>query len=154
MAASFNLKPVKFYAGYEHIKYANPEHPYSATAGFVGIGGIFFPGADLTQNAYTHNKNFEAYWVGARWSVTPQFDLTGAYYGYWQDSYAAVSCSNASAATCSGALMDASMVADYHFTKRFDTYGGVGWSEVKNGMAAGYLYRNEITTMVGFRFNF
>ncbi len=58
------------------------------------------------------------------------------------------------AASCAGTLDDASLVGDYHWTKRFDTYLGFNWSEVKNGLANGYLFRNDQTYMTGVRFNF
>ncbi len=35
---------------------------------------------------------------------------------------------NASATSCAGEMADISLVADYHFTKRFDAYAGVNWS--------------------------
>ena len=42
------------------------------------------------------------------------------------------SCSDASAATCSGTLSAASAVIDYKMTKRFDIYFGPFWNEVKD----------------------
>jgi predicted porin len=93
-------------------------------------------------------------WVGARYSMTPSFDLTAAYYQYNQKSNAANGCTNASAGTCAGELHDASLVADYHFTKRFDGYAGVNYSLVQNGLANGFLFTNDWTPMIGIRFNF
>jgi predicted porin len=158
---SLNLKPVKLYAGWERIKYANPHSPLSG--GTIDIGGyqlgasngvITDIGNIVNNDAYAINKIFQIGWVGARWSVTPQFDLTAAYYGYWQKSYNANGCTTIAAASCAGTLDDISLVADYHWTKRFDTYLGFNWSEVKNGLAAGYLFRNDQTYMTGVRFNF
>jgi hypothetical protein len=63
------------------------------------------------------------------------YDLTAAYYQYNQKSNAANGCTNAGAGTCAGELHDASLVADYHFTKRFDGYAGVNCSLVQNGLA-------------------
>ncbi len=100
---SLNLKPVKLYAGWEHIKYANPHSPLPG--GTIDIGGyqlgasngvITDIGNIVNNNAYGINKIFQIGWVGARWSVTPQFDLTAAYYGYWQSSFNANGCTNAS----------------------------------------------------------
>jgi predicted porin len=151
--SSYNMKdifPIKFYAGWERIKYNNPDHPLPP--GTQDIGGYVL---SVTNNAaYNIQKIFQISWAGARWSVTPKFDLTAAYYQYNQKSYAANGCTNASAATCAGELHDWSLVADYHFTKRFDAYAGFQYSLVQNGLANGYLYDNDRTTMVGFRFNF
>jgi predicted porin len=150
LAASLNLKPVKLYAGWEKIKYSNPEHPLPA--GFVGINGIVF--SVVNNAAYNREKHFQAGWLGARWSVTPKFDLTGAMYGYWQTSYNANGCDNYSATNCAGTLVDGSVVGDYHFTKRFDAYLGMNYSYVTDGLASGYLFTHDTTYMTGVRFNF
>jgi predicted porin len=150
---SYNAKdyfPVKFYAGWERIKYNNPSHP--VPAGSIDIGGYVL--GVTTNNGFNIQKIFTVSWVGARWSVTPDLDLTAAGYGYNQKSFAANGCTNASATSCAGELADISLVADWHFTKRFDTYAGVNWSRVQNGLASGYLFTSEYSPMVGVRFNF
>jgi len=43
---------------------------------------------------------------------------------------------------------------DYHFTKRFDSYAGVMWSNVSHGLAAGYLNTTMIDPTIGVRFSF
>jgi predicted porin len=150
---SYNAKdyfPIKFYAGWERVKYANPKHP--DLAGTVGLGGYVL---SVTNNtAFTINRIMQYSWVGARWSVMPQFDLTLAYYQYNQKSNAANGCSNASAGTCAGELHDGSLVADYHWTKRFDSYLGVNYSLVQDGLASGFLFKNEFSPALGVRFNF
>jgi predicted porin len=150
---SYNAKdyfPVKFYAGWERIKYNNPSHPIPP--GSIDIGGYVL--GVTTNNGFNIQKVFTISWVGARWSVTPNLDLTAAGYGYNQKSFAANGCTNASATSCAGELADISLVADWHFTKRFDTYAGVNWSRVQNGLASGYLFTSEYSPMVGVRFNF
>ena len=150
---SYNAKdyfPVKFYAGWERIKYNNPSHP--DPVGTIDLGGYVL--GVVNNAAYDHQKIFQISWVGARWSITPQLDLTAAGYGYNQKSYNANGCTNASAATCAGELADISLVGDWHFTKRFDTYAGVNWSRVQNGLANGYLYTSEYSPMIGVRYNF
>jgi predicted porin len=150
---SYNAKdyfPVKFYAGWERIKYNNPSHP--DPVGTIDIGGYVL--GVVNNAAYDHQKIFQISWIGARWSVTPNLDLTAAGYGYNQKSYNANGCTNISAATCAGELADISLVGDWHFTKRFDTYAGVNWSRVQNGLANGYLQTSEYSPMIGVRFNF
>jgi predicted porin len=163
LQTSYNMKefiPVKLYAGWERIKYNNPSHPIPAGSQDIGgyLLGIVNNSAYWAVNAAgvqtLREKILQIGWGGARWSVTPDFDLTGAYYGYWQKSFNGNGCTNASAASCAGTLADISLVADYHFTKRFDAYGGLNWSEVKDGLANGYIFRNNTTTMVGVRYNF
>jgi predicted porin len=153
LQTSYNAKdyfPIKFYAGWERIKYNNPSHP--DPVGTIDIGGYIL--GVVNNTAYGIQKILQISWVGARWSITPDFDLTAAGYGYNQKSYAASGCRNASAATCAGELADLSLVGDWHFTKRFDAYAGVNWSRVQNGLSEGYLFTSEYNPMVGVRFNF
>jgi predicted porin len=150
---SYNMKeyfPIKFYAGWERVKYANPKH--TDPAGTVGLGGYVF--SIVNNTAFTINRILQYSWFGARWSATPQFDLTAAYYQYNQKSNAANGCSDTSAGTCAGELHDASLVADYHWTGRFDTYAGVNYSLVQDGLASGFLFKNEFSPAIGVRFNF
>jgi predicted porin len=150
---SYNAKqyfPIKFYTGWERIKYNNPSHP--DPVGTIDIGGYVL--GVVNNTAFNIQKIFQVSWVGARWSVTPDFDLTAAGYGYNQKSFNAKGCRNASATSCAGELADISLVADWHFTKRFDTYAGVNWSRVQNGLASGFLFTSEYSPMVGVRFNF
>jgi hypothetical protein len=86
--------------------------------------------------------------------MTKKFDMTVAYYHFKQDNYNAKPCSNTSAATCAGLFHDASFVADYRWTRRFDTYAGVNYSDAADGLAAGFLYHNDWAPMLGARFNF
>jgi predicted porin len=148
--ANYTWQPVKIYAGYEHMKYANPKDPLPV--GTVTIGGYVM--SVVNNTAFNINKVLEYSWVGVRWSVTKKFDLTTAYYHFKQNSYAANHCSDTSATTCSGLFHDASMVADYRWTRRFDTYAGVNYSAASDGLASGFLYKNDWAPMIGGRFNF
>jgi predicted porin len=153
LLASFNAKeyfPIKFYAGWERVKYNNPQH--ALPAGSIGLGGYVL--SVVNNTAFNIQRILQYSWAGARWSLTPAFDLTAAYYVYNQKSNAANGCTDASAGTCAGELQDASVVADYHFTKRFDGYAGVNYSTVKDGLASGFLFKNDWTPMLGIRFNF
>jgi predicted porin len=108
----------------------------------------------VNNTAFNIQKILQISWAGLRWSVTPDFDLTGAFYGYNQKSFAANGCTNASAASCAGTMADVSLVADYHFTKRFDAYAGANYSKVQDGLANGFLFTSEYSPMIGVRFNF
>jgi predicted porin len=151
--ASYNMKeifPIKFYAGWERIKFNNPEH--AIPAGTQDIGGYII---SIPNNAgFNIQKILQISWAGARYTPIPQLDISAAYYMYNQKSFAANGCSNASAAACAGELHDTSLVADYHWSKRFDTYAGVNYSIVQNGLANGYLFTSDWTPMIGVRFNF
>lgn len=143
----------KFFAGYEHIKFANPSTPLQA--GFDDIGGYKL--AFVNNTAFDNNKILQVYWAGIRLSVGPNFELIGAYYGYHQNSFATGShagCTDASSSGCSGTENVVSISGDYQFTKRFDVYAGAMYSSVQNGLASGFLSTNNVNPTLGLRFRF
>ena len=148
------LAPVKLFAGYEHISFANPSSPLPV--GFDDLGGYKL--AVVNNAAFPNDKVLQVFWAGVKYAVTPSVELTGAYYGYKQNSYgsgANAGCSTAVAGTCSGTLDDISFDAVWRLSKRFDTYAGVMYTGVHNGLANGYLFHTtDITTTAGVRFKF
>jgi predicted porin len=164
--ALYNLGTITFYAGYEHVKFANPTNPYSP--GQTIIGGYVL--AYVNNTAYDDNKILEVFWAGAKWTVLPQLDLIVDYNGYHQDSYATgknAGCTTAVAGQCSGTENAVSLLADYRFSKRFDGYIGTFWSEVQDGLASGYELTDlnakgdstknsasTLTSTMGIRFKF
>jgi predicted porin len=151
--ALYKIDPLKFFAGYEHIKYANPATPLGA--GFNDIGGYVL--AFVTNNAYNNSKTVQVYWTGARYTVVPHLDLTVAYYGYRQNAYGTgtqAGCSTAAYSTCSGRFEAVSFDADYFFNKHFDAYIGAMYSAVHDGVASGYLNTTNINPTVGVRYKF
>jgi predicted porin len=155
VSALWNLSPVplKLYVGYEHITFDDPTDPLEP--GTIIIGGYVL--ATTKNNAYEFNeKTLQVFWGGLKWNLTPDLELTAAYYGYKQNSYGKTPCSDTSEATCSGNLNAASALIDYRLSKRFDVYFGPFWNEVQNGLANGYLpyAKNNIATTAGVRFKF
>lgn len=153
LMALYKIDPLKFFAGYEHIKYANPTTPLSA--GFNDIGGYVL--AYVTNNAYNNSKTVQVYWTGARYTVIPHLDLTVAYYGYRQNAYGTgkqAGCTTAAYSTCSGSFDAFSFDADYYFNKHFDAYVGAMYSGVHDGVASGYLNTTNINPTVGVRYKF
>jgi predicted porin len=149
--ASYSAGPAKLFAGYEHIHFENPSLPI--TAPFSGLGGYYF--SIVSNTAFPHAKVLELSWLGARYSFTPDWDLTGAWYHLDQNSFkAGASCDNTSSAQCSGTENVYSLMTDYRWTKRFDTYAGVAFSKVSDGLASGFLHTSTADPMVGFRFKF
>jgi predicted porin len=112
----------------------------------------------VTNNAaFANQKVLEVYWAGAKWGITPDLDMTAAYYGYSQNSYATganAGCSTKANGACSGSETGLSLVLDYKLSKRFDTYLGTFYSGVENGLANGYLFSTNIATTAGVRFRF
>jgi predicted porin len=153
LMASYKFDPLKFFAGYMHIKYANPSSPL--TAGFDNIGGYVL--AFVNNNAYSVAKTNNVYWTGVRYTVISNLELTAAYYGYQQNAYGTgtqTGCTNSAHSTCSGSLEAFSIDADYHFNKHFDAYLGAMYSGVHNGAASAYLYSTNINPTVGLRYKF
>ena len=150
IGASWTGGPWKVSGGYEHIIFSNPSLPVAP--GFAGLGGYWI---SFTNNtAFPHDKKFDVSWIGAKYNLTKDFDITGAYYHYNQDAFGAVSCSDNRAGNCSGEENVLSVRLDYRLTKRFDVYAGAAWSKVEDGLSAGFLNTSTTTVMTGFRFNF
>lgn len=153
LMGSYVFGPVKFLAGYEYIQYDNAKTPFPA--GTTIIGGYNL--AYVNNAAYPHPKILNVYWAGVRYTAMPGLDITGAFYGYHQNSYgtgANAHCDTAVAGTCSGYFEGFSLDADYAFTKRFDAYLGAMYTAVYNGVANGYIQRNNIDPTIGVRFKF
>jgi len=158
LLAKYVYGPVKFYGGYEHMQFANPQNPLAA-GNFI-VGGYSLGTVNNTN--FTTDKILQVSWGGVKYAVRPDLDLSVAYYHEEQNSFEggtpatlnAAHCANASLAQCSGQLDAVSFVADYRFAKRFDAYAGIMWSQVSNGLANGFLQRSSIDPTVGLRFQF
>ena len=154
----YNLGVVKFFAGYEHIKYANPDSPLNAGFNVAAYTIAFVNVQSGPKSTYFNDKTLQVFWAGIRYTVVPQLDLVGAYYGYKQNAYGTGSnagCSTSQSGTCSGTENVISFDADYRLTKRFDGFVGVMYSGVKDGLASGFDFsRTDITTTMGVRFKF
>jgi predicted porin len=152
--ALYNLDVVRFFAGYEHIRFENPSTPLAA--GFDDIGGYKL--AFINNTAFPHDKIQQVFWAGVKYKVVPDVELTAAYYGYKQNAYgtgAVAGCSSTIDATCSGSLDAISFDADWRLSKRFDAYAGVMYTGVHGGMANGYVFHtNDVNPTVGIRFSF
>jgi predicted porin len=153
--ASYKIAPVpvKLYAGYEHIQYANPVH--DVAAGTPGLGGYIL--AYVNNDAYPDDKKLDVYWAGVRYSVIPKLDITAAYYGYRQNAYGIgtqAGCSTNAHSACSGTFEAYSLDFDFRFTRRLDAYAGIMYSGVSDGLANGYLFTTNVNPTIGLRFVF
>ncbi len=153
LMALYKIDPLKFFAGYEYIKYANPTRPLSA--GFDDIGDYVL--AFVTNNAYNNSKTVNVYWTGVRYTVIPKLELTAAYYGYNQNAYGTgkqADCTTSAHSVCRGSFEAFSVDADYRFNQHFDSYLGAMYSGVHDGVASGYLHTTNINPTVGVRYKF
>ena len=146
--------PLSLYGGYQHITYMSPSIPLKP--GFDDIGGYVLGAVNNT--AYEKaDKILQVYWGGLRYNVIPHLTAAVAYYGEKQDAYTTgktAGCSTSISGSCAGTFSAASVSLVYHFSKRFDAYTGVMWSNVNGGLAAGYLNTSMIDPTIGLRFTF
>jgi len=154
MMGSFGLGKPTLFAGYEHIKFANPNSPLPPGSLTIGCYVIAVP----TNTAFTNEKILQVYWAGVKYAATADLDLMAAYYGYDQDSFATganAGCSDNRSGSCSGRESSFSLLADYRFAKRFDGYLGTFWTDVQDGLApVGFFNHSTLTTTAGIRFRF
>ena len=160
----YNMGWLKFFAGYEHIKYANPDTPLKAGFDVAAYKVAFVNSQSGPKSTYLYDKTLQVAWAGVRYTVLPELDLVGAWYGYKQNAYgtptANALCSSSTPhksepGTCGGTETVLSFDADYRLSKRFDAFAGVMYSGVKDGLAGGFPYSTtDITTTMGVRFKF
>jgi predicted porin len=156
----------KLFGGYEHIAYSNPTDPLRA--GTYTIGGYVLAYVNQQYNTLTNGHNNSSFpidkilqieWVGLKFTFTPSLDGTVAWYHLDQSAFADptgafAGCNDDRSAACSGKLDAVSFDLVYKMSKRLDAYGGAMWSEAKDGLANGFLYRTTIDPTIGFRYSF
>jgi predicted porin len=168
--ARYTVNRLKLYAGYEWMEFSPPSDPITV-GGFPDIAGSWIcagctniNATNITNVAYsasngTKDKILQIMWVGARYSVTDSLDLAVAYYHNAQTSYAAstaniLNCakSSESQSYCGGTTDVFSVLADWKFAAKWDTYIGMTYSAANGGLSSGYLARNDLGTTAGVRF--
>jgi predicted porin len=161
VAAKYTWDPFKFFGGYEHIRQTNPSEPLGV--GATAQGGYLLSGVE--DNNLDSPKIVQVAWTGVKYAYDSKTDITLSYYREWQNDFRVPStCSPAAGfrSSCSGYLNEGSLYADHHFTKRFDAYAGIAYSNVSGGLAIAiphgpgvpYYYNNNIAPTVGARFTF
>ena len=168
--------PLTLYAGYEYIQFANPSDP--VTTSFKDDGFLFnatnAAGSILSANGTTIANNafnaacgsgtgcsdriMQSMWTGAKYGITRDLDLIGAYYHYIQNTFVhGVACGMSVAAAnsrCQGYFDDWSVVLDWRFLPKWDAYIGTMYSAAYGGIANGDINRNNLATSAGVRFRF
>ncbi len=162
IAAKYTYEQFKFYAGWSHVIYHNPENN-------AGIGSDNDQGGYILSQVnnfnYPYAKILNTEWIGLRYAYDPKTELVLAYYHEGQNQFGSAAnikagnCNtkpsqNLYASYCSGTLDAVSGYVDYHFTKRFDAYAGMMVSNVAGGIANGYNYYTNWAPTAGVRFTF
>ena len=139
--------------GFEREEYTNPSNP-TVDAATTSIFNQTVSGT-VNVTAYPNQKNLNVYWVGAQQEYENGFSVLVGYYHVTQNAYgsgANAGCSSAAtSATCSGTQSYISLLGDYRFTKRTDTYAGFMSSKVSGGPANGYVDTSNRVLGVGLR---
>jgi predicted porin len=161
VAAKYTWDPFKFFAGYEHIRMNNPSEPLGV--GATAQGGYLLSGVE--DNNLDSTKIVQVYWTGVKYAYDSKTDITVSYYRETQNDFRIPStCSPAAGfrSSCSGYLNEVSLYTDHHFTKRFDAYAGIAYSNVSGGLAIAiphgpgvpYFFNNNLAPTVGARLTF
>jgi predicted porin len=159
--AKYTSDPFKFYAGYEYIWQNNPKNPLGV--GASDQGGYFMSGVE--DNNLDNEKLLNIWWTGAKYAYRSKTDFTVAWYQQRQNDFRSPPTCSVSAgfrSSCAGTLNFGSLYADYHFTKRFDSFAGVAYSCVSGGLAIAiphgpgvpYNSDNNLAPTIGSRFAF
>ena len=153
VGAKYIIGPWKFFGGYEHISFANPDNPLNPGA-FTTGGFVLGAGGAINNTNFNNDKILQTAWIGVKYSITPALDITGAYYHEWQNSFgsatdapvagfgAVAGCTDARSAKCSGTIDAVSVAMDWRFARHMDVYAGVMWTQAQNGLASGFLLAN------------
>jgi predicted porin len=178
--------PLTLYAGYEWIQFQNPSDPQTSTFrddgfqfSFVNTAATalnptnsttiananFGTGCTTTAGLSCSAEIFHVFWAGAKYGITKDLDVIGAYYHYIQDQYLTGPASNTAAnctssgfspnnSKCAGYLDAISGVIDWRFLPKWDTYVGVMYSAAFGGIANGDIQRNNVAVTGGVRLRF
>jgi predicted porin len=170
LAGKYVFGPFQAFGGYEYARFSPPSDSYPD--GFGSLGGYtVLPGA-VNATSYVHNKILQVAWVGAKYAIHSDLDISGAYYYAHQNDYrpagsaSAVCGPNTKAAIpgaspqgtlntyCAGDINVVSAMLDYRPFKRVDLYAGVMYSIASGGIASGYLQNNNFAPTIGLRVSF
>jgi predicted porin len=161
VAVKYAWDPFKFFAGYEHIRMNNPSNPLGV--GATAQGGYVLSGVE--DNNLDSTKVVQVGWAGVKYTFAGKTDLTLSYYREDQNDFRLPpECSPAAGyrSSCAGNLNEVSFYVDHHFTKRFDAYAGIAYSDVSGGLAIAiphkpgvpYYADNNVAPTIGGRFTF
>jgi predicted porin len=169
-AAKYQVDRLRLYAGYEWTQFANPSDTYAPGTGFTDIAGDFVCAGcqkvnftNISTTAFNGgDKIQQLVFAGAKYALTDSLDVAGAYYHVWQNDYSggavnAVShlgCAQVSTimGSCAGSIDAASILFDWKFAPKWDTYIGTLYSRLNGGVDSGFLAKDSLSTTAGLRF--
>jgi predicted porin len=161
VALKYTWSRFKFYGGYEHIHQTNPANPLGV--GATAQGGYLLSGVE--DDNLDSAKVVQVFWTGVKYAYDVKTDITLSFYREKQNDFRVPGDCSAAAgyrSSCEGSLNEVSLYADHHFTKRFDAYAGIAWSDVTGGLSIAlphgpgvpYNYNTNLAPTIGGRFTF
>ncbi|MDE2303638.1 MAG: porin [Sphingomonadales bacterium] len=160
VAAKYTTRTLRLYAGFEHVIYHNPKHPLGL--GASAQGGYLLSGVE--DNNLPSPKKVNVWWTGAKLSLDARTGATFAFYREDQNDFRVpATCTAASMlSSCAGHLDEVSFYLDHHFTRHFDVFAGIAWSDVAGGLAIAiphapgvpYYHDTNTAPTLGGRFSF
>ena len=161
VAAKYTWDSFKFFGGYEHIRQTNPSNPLGV--GATAQGGYLLSGVE--DNNLDSTKMVQVWWTGVKYAFDSKTDITLSWYHQLQNDFRVPSTCSPEAgfrSSCAGDLDEVSLYLDHHFTKRFDAFAGIAYSDVSGGLAIAiphgpgvpYNYDNNFAPTIGGRFAF
>jgi predicted porin len=161
VAAKYSWNQFKFFGGYEYIRMTNPANPLGV--GATAQGGYRLSGVE--DHNLDSPKIVQVSWTGVKYAYNKKTSFTLSYYHEDQNDFRIPSTCSAAAgfrSSCAGTLNEVSLYGDYHFTKRFDVYAGIAYSDVTGGLAIAiphgpgvpYYHDNNTAPTVGARYAF
>jgi predicted porin len=183
--AKYKVQALTVYGGYAWLKQEDPSAG-SFPNGFRTIGGFNVPAtipaatpalAKLFPTAWITTTNFAIpriapyFWLGAKYALTPQLDVTGAFYYLDQTNFNTTACAGTlfttvapngnkiavgriNSGNCAGSETFYSALIDYRPVKRVDLYAGLMVSNVYGGLASGFPATQDISPTAGIRIKF
>jgi predicted porin len=186
LLAKYRWGPVTLSGGWMWWQQANPSDDF--LNGFQTLGGYsvpativtsdkaiakLFPTAWTNTTAYNKIRVVNVPFIGAKYSINSQLDVSGAFYYEAQNNYnsSATPCAYArtsfvqpngnvlnvireNSSACAGTQYAISAMIDYRPLKRVDLYAGVMVSNVYGGLANGFLATQNIAPTAGLRIKF
>jgi predicted porin len=161
VAARYRWDPFRFFGGYEHILQTNPVNPLGV--GASDQGGYILSGVE--DKNLDSDKIVQIWWTGVKYGYDSKTDITLSWYHQLQNDFRVPSTCSPTAgfrSSCAGTLNEFSLYAEHHFTRRFEVFAGIAYSDVSGGLAIAiphgpgvpYNYDSNTAPTVGFRFSF
>jgi predicted porin len=181
VSGKYQLDRLKLYAGWDFISFSSPDGatPNCVTdiSGYAlgACTGTQASGIPVTEfnTAIYNGRILQMVWFGGRYELTNSLDLSAGYYHAWQNDWSHGQlvtpagglaagaapppggwCANHPSIQlpCAGTQDVVSLVLDWKFAPKWDTYIGTTYTHQDGGLISGYLNSNDWSTTAGLRF--